>query len=87
MTCEHDPLRDQGEAYARRLAKAGVAVTLRREPSMVHNFMLWDLTSPACAATADRVANGVAARLVNDDKASTLNVSALECQWRFWSRR
>jgi len=23
---------------------------------MVHNFMYWDLVSPACAAAADRVA-------------------------------
>ena len=56
VTCEHDPLRDQGEAFADRLRAAGVAVTARREPGMVHNFMLWDLVSPACAAAADRVA-------------------------------
>lgn len=56
ITCEHDPLRDQGEAYAARLRDAGVPVTFRREPGMVHNFMLWDTISPACAAAADRVA-------------------------------
>src|SRR5947209_11035767 len=56
VTCEHDPLRDQGEAYAARLREAGVSVTARREPGMVHNFMLWDTISPACAAAADRVA-------------------------------
>ena len=63
VTCEHDPLRDQGEAYAARLHEAGTAVTLRREPGMVHNFMLWDLVSPACAAAADRVALDLAAAL------------------------
>ncbi len=63
VTCEHDPLRDQGEAYATRLREAGTAVTLRREPGMVHNFMLWDLASPACAAAADQVAADVAAAL------------------------
>ena len=28
---------------------------------MVHNFMLWDTISPACAAAADRVADDLAA--------------------------
>jgi acetyl esterase len=55
VTCEHDPLRDQGEAYARRLADAGVPTMLRREAGMVHNFLLWDTISPACAAAGDRV--------------------------------
>jgi acetyl esterase len=63
VTCEHDPLRDQGEAYAARLRDAGVPTTVRRERGMVHNFMLWDLISPACAAAADRVAADLRAAL------------------------
>jgi acetyl esterase/lipase len=59
VTCEHDPLRDQGEAYASRLEQAGLPVVVRREPGMVHNFMLWDLVSPACAAAIERVASDV----------------------------
>jgi acetyl esterase len=59
VTCELDPLRDQGEEFAARLAEAGVPVSLRREPGMVHNFMLWDLVSPSCAAAADRVAEDI----------------------------
>ena len=65
ITCEHDPLRDQGEAYAERLKAAGVPVTARREPGMVHNFMLWDTISPACAAAADRVAADLKAALAH----------------------
>jgi acetyl esterase len=56
VTAEHDPLRDESEAYARRLRDAGVAVGLRREPGLIHNFMLLDEISPACAAAADRIA-------------------------------
>ena len=63
ITCEHDPLRDQGEAYAERLRAAGVPTTMRREPGMVHNFLLWDTVSPACAAAADRAAADLATAL------------------------
>ena len=56
VTCEHDPLRDQGEAYAQRLREAGVPTTARREQGLVHNFLLLDSISPACAAAVDRVA-------------------------------
>jgi acetyl esterase len=67
ITGEHDPLRDQGEAYARHLQEAGVPTTVRREQGMVHNFMLWDTISPACAAAADRVAADLAASLKQQD--------------------
>jgi acetyl esterase len=39
VTAGFDPLRDEGEAYARRLREAGVRAIVRRHPGYVHGFI------------------------------------------------
>lgn len=54
MTAEFDPLRDEGEEYAKRLQAAGVPATMKRYDGYIHGFVTYTKI-PGCLAAIDEV--------------------------------
>jgi len=62
-TAGFDPLRDEGEAYARKLAEAGVAVELKRFPALIHGFINMIDAGSTTRAAVEEVVGKLAAAL------------------------
>ena len=55
ITAEEDVLRDEGEAYAEALRKAGVPTELVRWPGTIHGFFRWLAVTPEARKAIDAV--------------------------------
>ena len=59
VTAEFDPLRDEGNAYAARLADEGVEVDLDENPGMIHGFFQMGALAPSATAAVGRAVDHV----------------------------
>src|SRR5215831_16595304 len=61
ITAENDPLRDEGEAYGRKLMDAGVLVTIARDNGMIHDFILLNAINqlPEVQAALRQASDGI----------------------------
>ena len=56
LTCAHDPLRDEGIAYAQRLEREGVRVVHMHLSDQIHGFITWGRMIRAADQTIDMMA-------------------------------
>lgn len=63
VTCEFDPLRDEGEAYAERLRAAGGSVKLHRFDGMIHGFFWMSQVFPQTQELMDEIARELSSAL------------------------
>lgn len=57
LTAEEDPLRDDGEYYARALAASGVETLCRRLPGLPHGFLFLPVTLQAVSQAFETIAD------------------------------
>jgi len=61
ITAENDPLRDEGEAYARKRKEARVTVDAVRYNGIIHDFVLLKALrqAPSTEAAIDQISDGL----------------------------
>ena len=65
MTCEYDPLKDEGKAYGDKLKQAGVEVKSIEVPGMIHGFLRFQTLDKARSVAeniGDRISQQIAAK-------------------------
>jgi acetyl esterase len=65
VTAGFDPLRDEGEAYAFALRRAGVPVVLKRFSGLLHGFCSMATISPACDAAVGDITAALRAMMTD----------------------
>jgi acetyl esterase len=75
VTAGFDPIRDEGEQFASRLAASGVPVALRRQSDLVHGFVNMIGLAPRCREAVAEAAGVLRAGLAFADR-GTFTLSA-----------
>ncbi|MFM5619553.1 alpha/beta hydrolase [Aeromonas veronii] len=57
ITAEYDPLRDEGEAFYRKLLQAGVTTTCQRQLGVIHGFFQLAGVSPAARQLIEQLSD------------------------------
>jgi acetyl esterase len=70
VTAGFDPIRDEGESFAGRLAESGVPVVLRRQSDLVHGFVNMIGLAPRCREAVAEAAGALRAGLAFTDRSS-----------------